>query len=93
VQTLKRINVRQTRVRNMTKENKIKAEAIMGFVNQIAGAHKAGFTYRNNCTISELYRIAQNHCLDELQIQVPNIIDRWGEDTAKSLGLGDPEFN
>lgn len=76
----------------MSKENEIRAKAIMDFVNQIAGAHEAGFVDRNTLTISELYRVAQNHCLDELKIEVPNVVETWGEDGAKSLGLGDPNF-
>lgn len=73
-------------------QHQIEAQAVMDFVNQIAGAHEAGFVERNYFSIAELYRVAQNHCLDELKVEVPNITDKWGENGAKALGLGDPKF-
>lgn len=73
-------------------QHQIEAQAIMDFVNSIAGAHETGFVDRNHFTIAELYRVAQNHCLDILKVEVPNIEDKWGEDAAKALGFGDPNF-
>lgn len=66
--------------------NAIKAESIMGFVNEIAGAHEAGFV-DNMFTIAELYQVARNHCLDELGIDVPTIAEQWGEGASGDLAL------
>ena len=76
----------------MSDEHQIKAQVVMDFVEMIAAAHESGFVDRNYCSIAEIYRIAQNHCKDRFNVEVPDIVHAWGIETAESLGLNDPKF-
>jgi len=69
-------------------ENQIKADAINNLVSTMIGAFDAGYTDRNHLTLSELHRIAQLHVKDNYGIELPNIIEQWGESMAKQCGLG-----
>lgn len=71
----------------MKTENQIKADAINEFVNTMIGALEAGFVEGNNLTLAQLHRVAQNHVKDAYGIELPNLVDQWGEDTAKECGM------
>ena len=74
-------------VTEVDNEKIYKALAVMGFVNAMIGAFEAGFVEKNNPTLSEIYRVAQNHVKDNYNFEFPNIIDQWGSDIAKECGL------
>ena len=67
-------------------ENKIKADAVLEFVNLMIGAFDAGFVDKNNPTLSEIYQVARNHVKDSYGIESPNIIEQWGEESAIAAG-------
>lgn len=67
--------------------NQVKAEAVMEFVNHMIGAFESGFVDKNNPTLSEIYRCAQNHVLDNYLTETKNIIELWGVDVATDCGL------
>lgn len=62
------------------------ADAIGGFVNSMIGALESGFISDNKMTLAQLHRVAQNHVKDNCGIDLPNIVDQWGEETAKACG-------
>lgn len=63
---------------NKNEENKIKAAAVMSFINTMIGAFEAGFVDKNNLTLAELFRVAQNHLSDNYGIETPDLKDQWG---------------
>ena len=69
------------------KDNKIKAAAVLEFVNVMVGAFEAGFVGKNNPTLAEVYQVARNHINDNYGVETPGIIEAWGEITAISLGF------
>ena len=68
-------------------ENEIKAKAVMEFVNMMIGAFNTGFVDKNNPTLSEIYQVARNYIKDSYGVEVPDIVQAWGEDLAKECGL------
>ena len=70
----------------MSIENKMKSSAVIEFVNTMIGALESGFIDKNNPTLSEIYRFAQTHIDDIYKIDTPNIVESWGEETAKLCG-------
>lgn len=68
-------------------ENKIKSDAILSFVNMMIGAFDAGFVDENNPTLAEVYQVARNYVKDTYGVEFKNIIEMWGEDTAKAVGF------
>ena len=71
----------------MNNDNEIKAAAVMGFVNMMIGAFNANFVDKNNPTLAEIHRTAQNHIKDSYGVAVKNIEDEWGRDTAIDCGF------
>ena len=71
----------------MQTEKQIKADAINEFVSTMIGAHDAGFTEKNILTLQQLHRIAQHHIKDNYDIDMPNIVEQWGQETAELCGL------
>ena len=71
----------------MQTENQMKADAINEFVSTMIGAHDAGFTGGNSLTLQQLHRIAQCHIRDNYGIDMPNIVEQWGQETAELCGL------
>lgn len=67
--------------------NKFKSEAIESLVNTMIGAFESGYVEKNNPTLSEIYRVAQNHIKDNYGVEIPNIDDQWGKETAERCGL------
>ncbi|MBL4704275.1 MAG: hypothetical protein JKY54_07125 [Flavobacteriales bacterium] len=70
-------------------ENRIKASAVDEFVSLMIGAFASGFTDDNSPTLADIHRIAQNHVKDNYNIMLPNLVEQWGEETAKQCGLAD----
>ena len=71
----------------MQTENQLKADAINEFVSMMIGALNAGFTEKNNPTLQEIHRVAQVHIKDNYGIDMPNIVEQWGQETAELCGL------
>ena len=71
----------------MSKENDIKAQAVMDFVNMMIGAFESGFVDKHNPTLSEIYQVARNHVRDNYDFDASNIVAAWGSETAKQCGL------
>lgn len=69
-------------------ENKLKADAVMLLLNNIVGAFDSGFIDSHTLTISELYRVAQNHVKDTYGVDVKSLGDEWGAGVAHSCKLG-----
>ena len=67
-------------------ENKIKADAINEFVSMMIGARESGFIESSTLTLAELHRVAQNHCKDSLDVELPHITEQWGIDVADLCG-------
>ena len=68
-------------------DKEIKSKAIMEFVNMMIGALDGGFVDKNNPTLSEIHRVAENYIKDKYGIIVPTIDDDWGEEIAELCGL------
>lgn len=62
------------------------AQILSSFVNQMIGAYESGFVEESKLTLYEVYRVMQNHCVDELNVKVPNIETVWGKDSAIDCG-------
>ena len=60
--------------------NKIKADAVMGFVNNAIGAFESGFIDNNYCTLQQMHRSAQHHVKDSYGIDTQNMKDAWGDE-------------
>tara|TARA_R110000851_G_scaffold286415_1_gene440298 strand:- start:321 stop:560 length:240 start_codon:yes stop_codon:yes gene_type:complete len=71
----------------MKKEKQIKADAVSEFVNTIIGAFESGFIDSSELTLATLHRVAQNHCKDVYDVELPHITEQWGMDTAKECGF------
>jgi hypothetical protein len=71
----------------MQTEKQIKADAVSEFVNGMIGALESGFIDSPSCNLAQIHRVAQNHIKDQYGIEVPNLVDQWGKDTAKLCGL------
>jgi hypothetical protein len=71
--------------------DEIKAEAVQDFVNMMIGALEAGFVESSSSTLSEIHQFAKHHIKDNYGIDIPNIVDEWGEDVAKLCGLSAPK--
>lgn len=67
--------------------NKIKADAVMDFVNMMIGAFDSGFVDKNNPNLSQIYQVARSHVRDSFHIEAPSIIEALGEVIAVSCGL------
>jgi len=74
----------------MQNENKLKAEAVINFVDLMIGAFESGFVDKNNPTLSEIHQVARNHVRDTYGEEYPPIDQRWGKELAKECGLGQP---
>ena len=68
-------------------ENQIKADAINNFVSTMIGAFESGFVGKNNPTLSEIHRVAHHYVNDNFKVELPTIIEQWGEDVAKQCGF------
>ncbi len=68
-------------------ENKMKAGAVSEFVNMMIGAFESGFVDKNNPTLSEIFRVAQNHIADNYGVKTHNIDVVWGREIAEQCGL------
>lgn len=68
-------------------DNQIKTDAINDFVCMMISSLDAGFLDKNNLTLAEIHRVAQNYCKDKYSIELPGLVEQWGEDTAKMCGL------
>jgi hypothetical protein len=77
----------------MNKDLNIETKAIMEFVNTMIGAYEADFVLKNNPTLSEIYQVARNHCRDTYGSSVPDIVQAWGEDTARICGFKESNNN
>ncbi len=64
-------------------ENQIKADAINEFVSLMIGAFDSGFVDRNNATLAEIHRVAHHHVKDRYAIELPDIVEQWGQETAE----------
>lgn len=67
----------------------IKAAAVMNFIDTLIGALDAGFVENNKPTLATLHQVARHHVKDFYGLQYGDIVERWGEDTAKDCGLGE----
>jgi len=66
-----------------TKEgDELKAQAIMEFVNIQIGAFQANFAESNEVSLYSLYRFAQLHVMDNYNIEVESMTEKWGEEMA-----------
>lgn len=61
---------------------KIKADAVEEFVNTMIGAFASGFVDKNNPTLQEIHRVAQNHVKDNYGVDMPHIVEQWGQDVT-----------
>jgi len=67
-------------------EEQIKADAINEFVSMMIGARESGFINESTLTLAELHRVAQNHCKDTFNIDLPHITEQWGMEVANLCG-------
>lgn len=67
--------------------DEIKAEAVHDFVNMMIGALEAGFVESSSPTLAEIHQVAKHHIEANYGIDIPNIVEEWGEDVAKLCGL------
>jgi len=68
---------------------KIKASAVENYVNTMIGALEAGFVEKNNPTLQEIHRVAQNHVKDIYGVDMPDIVEQWGHDVADLCSADD----
>ncbi len=59
--------------------NKLKADAVMDFVNGAIGAFESGFIDKPVLNLQQLHRSAQHHCKDNYGIDTPLMTETWGE--------------
>ena len=59
---------------------KIQASAVEEFVNTMIGAFAAGFVNKNNPTLQQIHRVAQNHVKVNYGVDMPHIVEQWGQD-------------
>jgi len=64
----------------------IKTDAINEFVCSMIGTLESGFIDTNKLTLAELHRVAQNYCKDKYGVELPHIIEQWGEEIAALCG-------
>ena len=65
---------------------KIKAEAVMGFVNNMVAAFDAGFIDDSTLTISDIYQMACNHVSDNYSVSTKTLAEEWGSDVFLDCG-------
>ena len=71
----------------MSNEQDLAVKHIKGFVNLMIEAHEAGFVDKNNPTLAEIHRVAQNHLQDQYGVKTKDIVEEWGVETAVSCGM------
>lgn len=71
-------------------QDELKAKAIQHFINTLIDAFETGHVEQNTLTLSELYRIAQNHVNDNYGVEIPSLTEQWGNECAKQCGFFDP---
>lgn len=65
----------------------IAAEAIANLVETMIDAYMANFTDRNYLSLAELYRIAQNHILDNYNVKIEDLNQRYGKNALNVLSI------
>lgn len=73
-------------------ENKLKADAVMEFVNGLIGAFDANFVEDHKPSLATLYRCAQHHVKDTYNAETIGIIEQWGEQTASDCHNGNSQL-
>lgn len=68
-------------------DNQLKADAINNFVCMMIGALDSGFVDKNNPTLAQIHRTAQNYCKDTYDIDLPGLVEQWGAETAEMCGF------
>jgi len=71
-------------------KNQIKADGINELTSLMIGALEAGFIQSNTFTLAQIHKIAQDHSKMTLGIDLPNITEQWGKETAKLCGVKHP---
>jgi len=71
----------------MSNENQIKADGINELVSLMIGAFETGFVDTNRPTLAQIHQVARNHCKDAYGVELPDIVEQWGEEIAISCGL------
>lgn len=69
-------------------EEQLKSDAVNNFVCQMIGALEAGFIDHNSPTLAEIHQVARHHVKDNYGIELPNIVEQWGQEVAEMCGLG-----
>jgi hypothetical protein len=65
-----------------TEENKIKADAVMEFVNIQLGAFESNFVETNQVSLYSMYRFAQHHVKDNYEQETKNLADVYSVEFA-----------
>ncbi len=61
-------------------DSELKAKAIMEFVNIQIGAFQANFVETNEVSLYSLYRFAQLHIMDNYNVEVESMTEKWGKE-------------
>ena len=71
----------------MQTENQMKADAVNNFVSLMIASLESGFVDNNRPTLQQIHRVAQTHVKDSYEIELPGIVEQWGQETAELCGL------
>ncbi len=63
--------------------NKIKADAVMGFVGTIAGAYSSNFVSTPIMNIAQLFQVARNSVKDEFGINTKTLAEEFSKEFAE----------
>ncbi|WP_108945604.1 hypothetical protein [Shewanella halifaxensis] len=63
---------------------KVKADAVMFFVNEVMAAFEAGFINDHKSSLFDLYHCARGHVERNYAIKAPTIESVWGEHVANA---------
>lgn len=64
-----------------------KAEAVKEFVNMMIGALESGFVDTSNPSLATVHQAYRHHVKDNYGIDMPNIVEDWGQAVAELAGL------
>ena len=70
----------------MSDDMKIKAEAVMEFVDYMVGAFDAGLIDESTLTIADIYQMARNHVADNYSVSTKSLSEEWGSYVFSGCG-------
>lgn len=65
------------------------AEVITSLTEVMIGAYENGFVDSNTLTVADMYQTARNHIRDHYGVEMPNIVEQFGEESAELAGLNE----